>query len=140
MYNNNTDNNVKTISGLYLYRKDYIRVIPLSDRKNSFNYLSTYFTMSESARCAIALNSTVFCTFLDIKRAFDSVWREGLTQKHISLGIKGPLLLIINQCHTDMKSAVLLNGITSSWFPVDQGVRQGGVLSTFLHNLYIDNY
>jgi len=45
-------------------------------------------------------------------RAFDTVWHAGLISKLKTLGIKGQLLRIINQCYTDMKSAVFLNGVT----------------------------
>jgi len=87
----------------------------------------------------LELHSTIFAAFLDIMRAFDTVCHAGLINKLKPIGIKGPLLRIIDQCYTDTKSAVFINGATSSWFPVNRGVRQHGVLSTFLHKLFIDD-
>ena len=72
-------------------------------------------------------------------RDFDSVWHAGLINKLETLGIKGPLLRIIDKCYTDMKSAVFLNGVTSSSFAVNLGVRHRGVLSTVLYKLLIDD-
>jgi hypothetical protein len=43
-------------------------------------------------------------------RDFDTVWHAALINKLKPIGIKGSLLLIIDQCYTDMKSAVFLNG------------------------------
>ena len=87
----------------------------------------------------LELHSTIFAAFLDIMRAFDTVCHAGLINKLKTLGIKGPLLRIIDQYYTDMKYAVFLNGVTSSWFPLKHCVRQHGVLSTFLHKLFIDD-
>ena len=66
------------------------------------------------------LHSTIFVAFRDIMRAFDTVWHAGFINKLKPIGIKGPLLRIIDQCYTDMKSAVFLNGTTSSWLPVSR--------------------
>jgi hypothetical protein len=66
------------------------------------------------------LDSTIFAAFHDIMRDFDTVWHAALINKLKPIGIKGSLLLIIDQCYTDMKSAVFLNGATSSWFPVNR--------------------
>ncbi len=105
----------------------------------SLNCVTTSFTLSETIWSALESDSTVFAAFLDIKRAFDTVWHSGLMKKLKSLGIKGHLLRIINQCYLNVESAVLLNGVSSTWFPVKRGVRQGGVLSTFLYKLFIDD-
>jgi hypothetical protein len=70
------------------------------------------------------LHSTIFAAFHDIMRAFDTVWHARLINKLKPIGIRGLLLRIIDQCYTDMKSAVFLNGATSSWFPVNCGIRQ----------------
>jgi hypothetical protein len=67
------------------------------------------------------LHSTIFAAFHDIMRAFYTVWHAGLINKLKPIGIKGPLLRIIDQCYTDMKTAVFLNGATSTWFPVNRG-------------------
>ena len=50
-----------------------------------------------------------------------------------NLGISGALWFLIN----DTSFSVVANQTSSEWFPVSQGVRQGGVLSTFLYLVYI---
>ncbi|KAK3096521.1 hypothetical protein FSP39_000985 [Pinctada imbricata] len=55
------------------------------------------------------------------------------------LGVKGKIWSIINDCHIDTRSAVVVNQTQSDWFPVLQGVRQGGVLSSFLYLVFIDD-
>ena len=41
--------------------------------------------------------------------------------------------------YTDMYSCVRSRGYKSSWFPVLQGTRQGGVISSFLYLMYIND-
>ena len=56
-----------------------------------------------------------------------------------NLGISGALWSLINDCHSNTSFSVVANQTSSEWFPVSQGVRQGGVLSTFLYLVYIND-
>ena len=64
--------------------------------------------------------------FLDISKAFDRVWHEGL---------------ICNMKYIDINSHqwVLLNGQCSSWAPVLAGVPQGSVLDLLFFLIYIND-
>ena len=66
--------------------------------------------------------------FLDISKAFDKVWHEGLLYKLKSFGISGNLLNLIKHYLTDRFQRVLLNGQCSNWQPVLAGVPQGSIL------------
>ena len=79
-----------------------------------------------------------YVAFLDVKKAFDTVWHEGLFVKMHQKGISGPIWHIINRWYTSCSSAVLWNSQLSEEFPIEQGVRQGGVLSPFLYCLFVD--
>ena len=46
---------------------------------------------------------------------------------------------LINQRHQNTQSSIVVNQTQSEWFPVNQGFRQGGVLSTFLYLVHIDD-
>ena len=54
------------------------------------------------------------------------------------LGISGTMWSLINDCHSNSYFTVVVNQTSSQWFPISQGVRQGGVLSTFLYLVFID--
>ena len=83
-------------------------------------------------------HSKLYVSFLDVQKAFDKVWHNGLFVKLYEKGIKSNLLRTIIDLHNGMKSCVLYKGNYSDWFPVLQGTRQGGVLSPFLYLCYID--
>ena len=82
--------------------------------------------------------SPVYVAFLDCKKAYDTVWRNGLLVKLHKLGVNGKIWSLIDDCHIDNESTVIVNNQTSKWFPIQQGVRQGGVLSGFLYCVFIN--
>ena len=66
-------------------------------------------------------HSKLFVCYLDIQKAFDRMWHDGLFVKLYDLGIRSKLLGIIIDLHTNMRSCVLFKGHKSSWFKILQG-------------------
>ena len=66
--------------------------------------------------------------FLDISKAFDRVWHDGLIFKLKSYGVTGPFLSLIRNFLTDRYQRVVLNGKTSEWKRINAGVPQGTIL------------
>ena len=60
--------------------------------------------------------------FLDISKAFDKVWHEGLVFKLKQNGISGNLLNIFEHFLRNRKQRVVLNGQTSNWENIYAGV------------------
>ena len=63
--------------------------------------------------------------FLDISKAFDKVWHQGLHYKLRQNGISGELLNILTDFLDNRTQRVILNGQYSSWAKVEAGVPQG---------------
>ena len=75
--------------------------------------------------------------FLDISKAFDKVWHEGLIYKLEQNGISGNLLLLLTDFLKNRKQRVVLNGQVSSWADILAGIPQGSILGPlFFFNLY----
>ena len=66
--------------------------------------------------------------FLNISKAFDKVWHEGLLFRLQSFGIEGNLLRLLKNYLTTHQQRVVLNGQTSSWLNITAGDPQGSVL------------
>ena len=84
-------------------------------------------------------DSKLFACFLDIHKAFDKVWHNGLFVKLYNMGIRSKLLKIVINLHSNVESSVFHCGFFSNAFPVLQGTRQGGVISPFMYLCYIDD-
>lgn len=55
------------------------------------------------------------------------------------LNIRGEIWDIIDDCHPNTESAFIVNQTKSLWFPVQHGVRQGGMMSSFLYLVFISD-
>ena len=74
--------------------------------------------------------------FLDVKRAFDRVWHDGLIAKLHRQNINPSLVRLISSYLCDRKFQVQIGDSMSSPRTLRAGVAQGSVLSPTLYSLY----
>ena len=75
---------------------------------------------------------------LDAAKAFDRVWRNGLYLK-LRPSMDPWIWKMFCKYYETSTACVELNGEVSQPFNISSGVKQGGILSPFLFNLYIDD-
>ena len=84
-------------------------------------------------------NSTMFMCFIDASKAFDRVNHGKLFLKLSKSGVPGFLIRILVYWYSNQARRVRWGSVTSDPFHVTNGVRQGGILSPFLFNMYMND-
>ena len=95
-------------------------------------------TLSELVQGRLREGKTTYALFLDVKKAYDMVWRDGLWLKLWDMGVKGRIWRVIKKIYESSRSTVLLEGEQSAAFNVEQGVAQGCSLSPILFSVFIN--
>ena len=75
--------------------------------------------------------------FLDISKALDKVWHDGLIFKMRQNGVSGRLLKIFQNYLNNGKLRVVLNGFPAGYSTIESGVPQGSVLGPRLFLIYM---
>ena len=77
--------------------------------------------------------------FLDMSKALDKVWNQGLIFKLRSVGVSNSLLNLIEAFLSNRFQRILLNGQISKWLPVKADVPQGYILDPPFFLIYIND-
>lgn len=80
----------------------------------------------------------IYACFIDFKKAFDSIWHDGLLLRLLKYNINGNFYHLIKNLYSKSKCFIKLGSKQTKTFHYSRGVRQGCILSPMLFNLYIN--
>jgi exonuclease III len=86
-----------------------------------------------------AKSKNLYMFFMDIVKAYDRVWQNGLWWKLIQVGIDGKIRKVLQNLYSKVSYKVLTRQGKSEAFDVSLGLKQGCVLSPILFNIFIND-
>ena len=101
--------------------------------------MDNVYTLNEIVQGRLREDKKTYALFLDIQKAYDSVWHNGLWYKLWDMGVKGRMWRVIKKMSESSKSVVLLEGGKSDTFTIEQGMAQGCSLSPILFLVFVND-
>ena len=120
-----TDNNIIS--------KYQIGFLPKHRTSDHILVLKTIIDSCKSSR------KKLFICFVDLSKAFDTIYRKGLIHKLISSGISSKFIRIITSMYSNVSARIKTSQGMTDCFPVEVGTKQGCNLSPTLFNLYLND-
>ena len=96
------------------------------------------YALKEVTNYYLQNSSPVFICYLDASKAFDRVNHWKLFEKLLDRGMDLYLVKLLSFWYESQRFHVRWGGSISTGFNVSNGVRQGGILSPYLFNVYTD--
>jgi len=84
-------------------------------------------------------HSNVYMSTIDASKAFDRINHQKLVDKLVHRQVPKCFLSVIVNWYSKLYSFVRWNGVLSSSFKVECGVRLGGILSPVMFNIYVND-
>ena len=94
--------------------------------------------LTQKIQNGFQMNKDTIAVFVDLEKAYDKVWRQGLFIKTRDAGINSNMYRWINNFITDRTIATLIEGVTSTKECLKEGIPQGSSLSCTLFTMYIN--
>ena len=98
------------------------------------------FTLKTLVDQAFQSKESLYVCFVDFKKAYDSVWRDGLFHKLLSNGVSPKFVRLLRNIYKSSSLAIKLTEGRSSIFPSNVGLKQGCNLSPLLFNIFINDF
>ena len=98
---------------------------------------STHLT--QAVEDAFQSKKVTLAVLVDLQRAFDKVWKDGLLVKLLRFGVSGRMYKWTNSYLNNRRARVLVDGKLGRKILLRQGVPQGGVLPPTLFILYMND-
>ena len=105
----------------------------------NLSYLTTASVLHEMVLYHIERHCDVYVASLEEKAAFDPVRFRALFLKLGRFGLTCQFLRLAMSLYKNLMSVVCTSGSTSALIMVKRSTRQGGVLSTFLYLMYVND-
>ena len=106
-------------------------------RKNR-STLDQILTLEHDIKLAHSRKQELLAVFLDLEKAFDLMWHEGVLLKLKKYGVTGKMYSFVKSFLSNRKIKVRVNDTMSEEYDLENGSPQGSVISPTLFNIAIN--
>ena len=107
--------------------------------RKEFRTSDHLFVLNTIIKKYINKGNKIFSCVVDLKKAFDSVWREGLKYKLMKVGFGEKLVNLISSMYENTSTSLLHGQNMLPEIKTNKGVKQGDNLSPTLFNIYVND-
>ena len=107
--------------------------------KSGHSTIDAIFILQNLIQKRLNNKKRLYCAFIDLQRAFDSVYRNALWYKLIKYGVDGKLLKLLRSMYSIVKSCVRHLNTLSDFFSSDIGLFQGEIMSPILFSFFLND-
>ena len=107
--------------------------------KSGHSTINAIFILQNLIQKRLNNKKRLYCAFIDLQRAFDSVYRNALWYKLIKYGVDGKLLKLLRSMYSAVKSCVRHLNTLSDFFSSDIGLFQGEIMSPILFSFFLND-
>ena len=116
----------------------HVEIDPIINEISNDSTIKYILILRNIIEQVVKWQATLYITFVDFKKAFDSMHRESLWKIMESYGIPRKIIHMVQMLYEDSKYAVLDEGKESECIKVKTGVKQGNVMSGFIFLMVVD--
>ncbi|PJE77995.1 hypothetical protein CI610_03074 [invertebrate metagenome] len=100
--------------------------------------LDPLLRLTSDIKKGLNLKRSTLAVFLDLEKAYDLIWHDGLLVSLKNHGITGNIFKFVSSFLKNRKIQVRIHDTLSDQYELENGVAQGSVISPTLFNIYIN--
>ena len=107
--------------------------------RKGFRTSDQVFTLKTMVDQAFANGEKLYTCFVDFRKAYDTIWRDGLFSKLLDNKVSPRFVKLLQDMYSRLQACIRLPNGISSPFPSLVGLKQGCNLSPILFNIFIND-